>query len=98
VQQQIEHRDAGPLECRQVRAHLVFQRHIPLLDEHQCRHRGQRLGHRKDAKQRVLAHGLASDCIAPACPPGQHDSTSALHAQHRARNAAAVDVVVERLA
>ena len=48
--------DLHVLECRDQRGKRRFQRQFPLLHQHHRGDRGDRLGHRIDAEERVLRH------------------------------------------
>jgi hypothetical protein len=76
--------DLGLRESRDVLRDRLLQRQLSLLHQHQGRHRGDRLRHRVDAKQRVWRHRRLGRYVAnaealevdrPAAPLHQHDDT-----------------------
>ena len=84
--------DAQVLPRRDVRGDVVVEAEGPFLDQHHQRHRGDRLAHRIDAEDRILAHRLVALEVHAAGHAGMRKLAAAVdHGQH-ARQAAAIDV------
>jgi hypothetical protein len=72
----------------------VVEAYQPLFDQHHHRDRGDRLAHRVDAKDRVLAHRFAALDVHVAAHAGMGEMALAIDIGQHARQIATVDVTV----
>jgi hypothetical protein len=84
-------------QLRQVCGHWVHQLQLAFFGQHQGRHHGDRLGHRRDAKDRVGAHGAVRGPILKTEGLLVHDLAFASDQHHCAGDIAAGNVGVERV-
>ena len=91
-------RDLEAGELRQIFRHRIGQDQPAFLGQHHRRHRGERLGHRRDPKHRVGGHRRAGLAVAIADRLQAGDLAAARHQNDRARHDAGIDVAGERVA
>ncbi len=84
--------DAQSLPRRDMGADIILQADQAFLGEHHQGHRSDRLAHRIDAEDGVLAHGLAALEVHVAAHAGVDQLAAAIDLGEQARQVAAVDV------
>jgi hypothetical protein len=75
-----------------VGVNVIVQADQPLFDQHHQGDRSDRLGHRVDAEDRILAHRLVAFDVHTAAHAGMCEMALTIDVGQRARQIAAVDI------